>query len=194
MAVDADILIDYPEELLSYMRNTRKGIFHNSNVFFRDLQFAIQDYFEDQEGETISMVESEQIAKEVARSYESLGVFKKVNPQGYVLQYPDFITPKDGGTAAILNTPYGELPPPAPGAVPAKAAPAAATKPAPAAKPAAAAPTVASATPNAETVQPGVTHPVDSKPGPAAAVTAASAPQAGAMPAGAKVPPPWLKK
>ena len=178
---DADILIDYPEELLGYMRNSRKPIFHNSNVFFRDLQFAVQDYFEDQEGETISMVESERIAKEVARSYESMGILKRVNPQGYVLQYPEFITPKDGGTAAILNVPFGELPPPAPGAV-VNAAPAPKAAAAPKPAPAATAPAVAAPTPNADTVQPGVTHPVDSKPA------------ATQVPAGAKAPPPWLKK
>src|SRR6266498_3433707 len=94
--VDTDILIEYPQELLEYMRNSRKAVFHNSNIFFRDLQYSIQDYYEEQEGVTISMKESERIAKEVARACVEQGIFKKVNPQGYLLLDKEYLTPKEG--------------------------------------------------------------------------------------------------
>lgn len=162
--VGSDIFIEYPYELLSYMREIRTPAFHNSNIFLRDLQYAIQDYFEDKQGVTIRNDRAEQIALEVARSYEGSGIFKRVNPQGFVLNYPELSTPKEGGTILGLSgtSPDAAMPPP-------KAAPAPAAKPAAAAAPKPAAPVA---------------------PKPAAATPAA----AGAMPAGAKAPPPWLKK
>ena len=163
--IGSDVFIEYPYELLSYMREQRMPVFHNSNIFFRDLQYAIKDYFEDKEGVTIRSDLATELAGEVARAYERTGIFKRVNPQGYLLNYPELITPKDGGTiAALAGLTPDAMPPP-------KAA--AAPKPAPAAKPASA-PKPASAAKPAGT---------------------ASAPAAGAVPAGAKGgTPPWLKK
>ncbi len=164
----SDIFIEYPYELFSYMREIRKPVFHNSNIFLRDLQYAIQDYFEDKEGQTIRGERANEIALEVARAYERDGIFKRVNPQGYLLNYPELSTPKDGGTIAGLKgeSPDAMMPPPKV-AAPAPAA-------APAAKPAA---------------------PAAAKPAAAPAAAATAAPAAGgAVPAGAKAPPPWLKK
>ena len=161
----ADIFIDYPYELLSYMREIHKPVFHNSNVFLRDVQYSIQDYFEDRQGKTIRDTEAQSIAEEVARAYERKGIFRKVNPQGFVLNFPELVASKTGNTKGGLT---GELPgemPPAKAAAPAPA-PKAAAPAAP--KPAASAPA----------------------PKPAAAAPAA----AGAVPSGAKAPPPWLKK
>ncbi len=162
---NADIFIDYPYELFSYMREIHKPVFHNSNVFLRDLQYSIQDYFEDKEGKTIRDTVALQMAEEVSRAYERKGIFRKVNPQGYTLNYPELVASKTGNTRGGMQ---GELPdqmPPSKAAAPAPVAKSAA--PAAAAKPAAA--------------------PTEAKP--AAAPTAT-----GAAPAGAKAPPPWLKK
>lgn len=168
----ADIFIDYPYEILSYMREIHKPVFHNSNVFLRDLQYSIQDYFEDKEGTTIRDRQAQQIAEEVARAFERKGIFKKVNPQGFVLNFPELVASKEGNTKGGLS---GELPgelPPAKKEMPAPKA-AAATAPKPAPKPSAAA---------------GDEKP-QTKDLPAAATAAP-----GGVPAGAKNPPPWLKK
>ena len=161
---NSDVFIDYPYELFSYMREIHKPVFHNSNIFLRDLQYSIQDYFQDKEGKTVRDPEAQRIAEEVARAYERKGIFRKVNPQGFIHNYPELVTSKAGGTRGGLS---GELPdqmPPPKAAAPAPAPKAAA--PAAAAKPASA---------------------------PAAAKPAAPA-ATGAVPAGAKAPPPWLKK
>ena len=160
----SDIFIEYPYELLSFMREQRKPVFHNSNIFLRDVQFAIQDYFEDKNGKTIRTDQAEKLAMEVARAYEQQGIFQRVNPQGYVLNFPELVTPKDGGTIAGLSGVTPDSMPPPKAAAPAPAAPAA--------KPAA---------------------PAAAKPAPSAAAASAPA-ASGAMPAGAKAPPPWLKK
>ncbi len=164
--MDADVFIDYPYELFSFMRETHKPVFHNSNVFLRDVQYAIQDYYEDRHGVTIRNDAAEILAKEVAKAYEQKGIFRKVNPQGYLLIYPELLTTKEGGTkGGIWGGSAAPLPPPAAAAVKAVA-------PTPAASTAAKVP-----------------------PPPMAAKPAVSSEGgAAAAPAGAKAPPPWLKK
>lgn len=147
------------------MREIHKPVFHNSNIFLRDMQYSIQDYFQDKQGVTVRDPEAERITQEVARAFESKGIFKKVNPQGYTLNYPELVASKTGNTRGGMQ---GELPdqmPPPKAAAPAPAPKAAA--PSAAAKPVAA----------------------PSVPKPAAVPIVA-----GATPAGAKAPPPWLKK
>jgi hypothetical protein len=132
MTQSADIFVDYPYELFSFMREIRKPVFHNSNVFLRDVQYAIQSYFEDREGVTLRGDAVEAMAKEVARGLEAKGIFKRVNPQGYLLIYPEMLTGKDGTKGPLMGGKPVMMPPPAAAtAAPAKAA-------APAAKPAAA--------------------------------------------------------
>ena len=145
------------------MREIHKPVFHNSNIFLRDMQYSIQDYFQDKQGVTVRDTEAQRMAEEISRAYERKGIFRKVNPQGYTLNFPELVASKTGNTRGGMR---GELPdqmPPQKAAVPApapKAAAPAAPKPAPASLP---------------------------KPAPTPAV-------AGAAPAGAKAPPPWLKK
>lgn len=138
MIQSADIFVDYPYELFSFMREIRKPVFHNSNVFLRDVQYAIQSYFEDRQGVTLRGDDVEAMAKEVARGLEAKGIFKRVNPQGYLLVYPEMLTGKDGTKGPLMGGKPVMMPPPA--AAPAKAAAPAPAKPAPApvaAKPAA---------------------------------------------------------
>src|SRR5947209_5083062 len=172
MAATADIFIDYPYEILSYMREIHKPVFHNSNLFLRDLQYSIQDYFEDREGKTIRDREAQQIAEEVARAFERKGIFRKVNPQGFVLNFPELVASKETNTKGGLS---GELPgelPPAKKDMPApKAAAAIAPKPAP--KPSAAK--------------------GEEKPQTKDLPSAGSA-EPGTLPKAAKTAPPWLKK
>ena len=164
--MDADVFIDYPYELFSFMRETHKPVFHNSNVFLRDVQYAIQDYYEDRHGVTIRNDAAEVLAKEVAKAYEQKGIFRKVNPQGYLLIYPELLTTKEGGTkGGIWGGTAAPLPPPAAAAVKA------------------AAPTPAASTAAKVPPPPMAAKPAVSSEGGAAAV-----------PAGAKAPPPWLKK
>jgi hypothetical protein len=143
MMQSADIFVDYPYELFSYMREIRKPVFHNSNVFFRDVQYAIQSYFEDKEGVTLRGDTVEAMAKEVARGLEAKGIFQRVNPQGYLLIYPEMLTGKDGTKGPLMGGKPVMMPPPA-AAAPAKAA-------APAAKPAAPAAAKPAAPPAAPT-------------------------------------------
>src|ERR1051325_6139414 len=91
-----------PEVLLGFMRRTRKPVFHKSNIFFRDIQYAIKDYFDAVERESVSLPQAERLAREVVERYTLSGLLRKVNNQAYLLDMPGFKTPKDG-TYAMLT-------------------------------------------------------------------------------------------
>ena len=98
-----------PEVLLGFMRRTRKPVFHRSNVFFRDIQYAVRDYFDTVEREPVSLPEAERMAREIVEDYTERGLFRKVNNQAYRLEYPEWITPKEG-TYAMLTVHGAPLP------------------------------------------------------------------------------------
>lgn len=98
-----------PEVLLGFMRRTRKPVFHKSNVFFRDIQHAVRDYFDTVEREPVSLPEAERMARQIVEEYTELGIFRKVGNQAYLLESPEWATPKDG-TYAMLTIHGAPLP------------------------------------------------------------------------------------
>ena len=85
-----------PEVLLSFMKKTRKPVFHKSNIFFRDVQYALRDYFDRVENVTITTPEAERMAHEVVELYIERGLLREVGNQSYLLDMPEFATPKSG--------------------------------------------------------------------------------------------------
>lgn len=79
---------------LNYLK-ARFPLFHNSNFFFRDLQYGIKQFFE-MKNLDITYAESEVLAKEFGAYLESEGILLKVNDQGWKLNYTDFVTAKPG--------------------------------------------------------------------------------------------------
>ncbi len=84
---------DY-EVFLNFLK-AKYPVFHNSNFFFRDLQFGIQKYLE-KKGMDISNQDSEQLAHDVARFLENKGIFVPVNRLGWRINYPEFVTAAPG--------------------------------------------------------------------------------------------------
>lgn len=107
--IDIEPLKAEPEILLNFMREMRKAAFYNSNIFLRDLQFILRDYFEAEEERTITMPEAERYAIEVLRSWEGKGVVRQVNTQAYLLLHKEYLTPKEG-TVGLLNVRIDDLP------------------------------------------------------------------------------------
>ncbi len=79
---------------LNYLK-ARFPLFHNSNLFFRDLQYGIKQFFE-MKNLDITYPESEKLAKEFGAFLESKDIFIRVNDQGWKLNYADFVTAKPG--------------------------------------------------------------------------------------------------
>ncbi len=75
---------------LNFMK-AKYPMFHNSNFFFRDLQFGILKYLENK-GIKINNSEAEELAKKLSAYFEDSKIFIKVNSFGWRLNYPEFVT------------------------------------------------------------------------------------------------------
>ena len=106
---EVERLFGNPEVLLGFMRRTRKPVFHKSNIFFRDIQFAIRDYYDTVERSPITLPRAERMARDVVQLYTEVGLLKKVNNQAYLVDSPEFRTPKSG-TYSMLTIHGGPLP------------------------------------------------------------------------------------
>ena len=79
---------------LQYLK-ARFPTFHNSNLFFRDLHYAIKHFLETKDMK-VNYADSEQLAREFSEFLESKGILLKVNDLGWKLNYADFVTVKPG--------------------------------------------------------------------------------------------------
>jgi len=89
-----ELLKSNDEELLKYLK-ARIPVFHNSNLFFRDLQYGIRSFLEKKEI-IISYQDSEKLANEIANHFERKGTFVKVNHQGWKVHFPEFVAAEPG--------------------------------------------------------------------------------------------------
>lgn len=79
---------------LQYLK-ARFPAFHNSNLFFRDLHYAIKHFLEMKDMK-VNYADSEQITREFSEFLENKGILVKVNDIGWKLNYADFTTVKPG--------------------------------------------------------------------------------------------------
>ncbi|MFA6469237.1 MAG: hypothetical protein WCW35_10075 [Bacteroidota bacterium] len=79
-------------EFLNFMR-TRAQLIHLSNVFFRDLHFAVMEFLK-KKSVKVGQTEAETVAREIAVHFEKRNIFKKLNMQTWMLNYPDYAVKK----------------------------------------------------------------------------------------------------
>lgn len=79
-------------EFMNFMR-TRAQLVHLSNVFFRDLHYAVMEFLK-MKKVSVGQTEAEQVAREVALHFEKKNIFKKLNMQTWMLNYTDYAIKK----------------------------------------------------------------------------------------------------
>ncbi len=84
-------VLEHRIEVLTFLKS-RFPLYHQSNIFFRDIQYGIQLFLE-RKGIKAGYPESEQIAHEFASTLEREGVLIPVDRQSWALNYPEFRTP-----------------------------------------------------------------------------------------------------
>lgn len=88
------ILSEEKTQILAFLK-ARFPVFHNSNFFFRDLQYGIRSYFEKRDIK-ITYPQAEKLAWEFAELLEKENVFIKINHQGWRVNHPEFVTAAPG--------------------------------------------------------------------------------------------------
>jgi hypothetical protein len=125
-------ILDQSDEVLAFLK-TRFPLYHQSNVFFRDIQYGIRAYLE-KNGKKVGYTVAEEIAHAYTRKLEKDGIFHAVDHQSWVVDFPKFKTPSVKPAASPKPAgpaPAAErlAPPPRPAALPSQAAPSPATTP-----------------------------------------------------------------
>ncbi len=79
-------------KVLNYLRR-HYPIFHQSNVFLRDIQYGIQAFLKD-EGMIVAYGTAENLAWKFIGQLMSLGIFLPIDQQSWVVNYPGFRKPQ----------------------------------------------------------------------------------------------------
>jgi hypothetical protein len=70
-------------------------LFHNSNLFFRDLQYGLEKFMRHKDTDLVYS-ESEEMARELSTYFEKEGVFVKIKDGAWKINYPQFVTQVPG--------------------------------------------------------------------------------------------------
>ncbi len=89
------ILEDDFFEILNYFK-TQFPIFHNSNVFYRDVQNGVKNYLW-RKNIIVNNKQLEDLTGSYCKIAEDKNIFKKISDNNWTLNYPEFktVTPGD---------------------------------------------------------------------------------------------------
>ena len=79
-------------EVLGFLKS-RFPMYHLSNFFFRDLQYGIR-MFLDERKMKVGYMDAETIARKFAEALEGAKIFKPIDHQSLVVNYPDYRKPQ----------------------------------------------------------------------------------------------------
>ena len=82
------------ESFLAFLK-AKFPMFHNSNFFYRDLQYGIRSFMEKKDI-IINYAEAERLAQTLSKYFEEKSIFIKVNDSGWKINYPAFVTTEPG--------------------------------------------------------------------------------------------------
>ena len=89
-----DLLKREEESLLGFLK-AKYPMFHNSNFFYRDLQYGVRSFME-KKGFDITYAEAAELADEISKEFENKGTFVRINKTGWKINYPEFTTTEPG--------------------------------------------------------------------------------------------------
>ncbi|MDT8325036.1 MAG: hypothetical protein RRA94_13060 [Bacteroidota bacterium] len=85
-------------ELFDFMRDNDFPVYHASNIFYRDLQYAIRDYVRAKEGKDIGWRESDALAATFVRDLEEKDVLRPFSRNTWVLNDTQYLLPSTAET------------------------------------------------------------------------------------------------
>jgi hypothetical protein len=85
-------VIENSREVLGFLKS-RFSMFHQSNFFFRDIQYGIMTFLE-KKGMKTGYPAAEKIARAFAEKLEAEGIFIPVDRQSWVVNYPEYRKPQ----------------------------------------------------------------------------------------------------
>ena|GEM_PF-537243 len=96
-------LIGNETELLDFMKRSGFPVFHLSNMFFRDVQYAVRDYYRASEGKDIGTRKADELAAQVIADMEKRGILAPHSRNTWVLHHERYLVPKAAGKEAAAD-------------------------------------------------------------------------------------------
>jgi hypothetical protein len=82
------------ESFLGFLK-AKYPMFHNSNFFYRDLQYGVLSFMQ-KKGIEVTYTEAGRLADAISEEFENKGTFVRMSKTGWKLNYPDFATTEPG--------------------------------------------------------------------------------------------------
>lgn len=82
------------ESFLGFLK-AKYPMFHNSNFFYRDLQYGVLSFMA-KKGNEITYAEAGRLADAISEEFENKGIFVRMNKIGWKINYPEFTTTEPG--------------------------------------------------------------------------------------------------
>lgn len=73
---------------------TKFRLYHESNVFFRDLHYGVMEYVENKFRKKMKYLDAQALTESIISEFEKQGIFKKIDQQTWLLNYPEFALPR----------------------------------------------------------------------------------------------------
>jgi len=89
-----ELLMSDEASLLGFLK-AKYPMFHNSNFFYRDLQYGIRSFLEKKEID-INYTQAAKLTDIISEEFENKGIFIRVNKTGWKINYPEFATVESG--------------------------------------------------------------------------------------------------
>jgi len=89
-----ELLKKEEESLLNFLK-AKFPMFHNSNFFYRDLQYGLRSFLEKKDI-IINYNDAEKLAHSISKYFEEKGIFIKINNFTWKVYYPQFTTIEPG--------------------------------------------------------------------------------------------------
>lgn len=89
-----ELLKKEEESLLNFLK-AKFPMFHNSNFFYRDLQYGLRSFLEKKDI-IINYKNADELARSISKYFEEKGIFIKINNFTWKVYYPQFTTIEPG--------------------------------------------------------------------------------------------------
>jgi hypothetical protein len=87
-----DTITGNEPEFLKFLK-MKFTLIHLSNLFFRDFHYGVMSFLR-QKGIKLKYHDAEKVAVEAGAAFERKGIFKKIDHQSWLLNYPEFALPR----------------------------------------------------------------------------------------------------
>lgn len=91
--MDFPSIVGKEKELFTFMKQRGYPVYHMSNMFLRDIQYGIRDYYRTTFGKDIGSRKSDTFAENFIADMESKGLLRRFTHNTWILLMPEFLNP-----------------------------------------------------------------------------------------------------